>query len=147
MRWNGRHETRSTDPWRNQFLRCFKANLTNTVSIGDSSWRNADGRRGVGAALLRARALNMAYRAVIRLVDGDEAPDLECWCEYAPGPIGCGDEAPDLECWREYAPGPIGCGDEAPDLECWREYAPGAIVYAQYSHEVNQHLKSKVLKI
>jgi hypothetical protein len=41
MRWNGRHETRSTDPWRNQFLRCFKANLTNTVSIGDSSWRNA----------------------------------------------------------------------------------------------------------
>lgn len=41
MRWNGRHETRSTDPWRNQFLRCFKANLTNTLSIGDSSWRNA----------------------------------------------------------------------------------------------------------
>ena len=69
----------------------------------------------------------MAYRAVIRLVDGDEAPGLEGRCEYAPGPIGCGDEAPELECRCEYAPEPI--------------------VYAQYSHEVNQHLKSKVLKI
>ena len=49
----------------------------------------------------RARELNMAYRAVIRLVDGDEAPEIECWCEYAPEPI----------------------------------------VYAQYSHEVNQHRK------
>ena len=68
----------------------------------------------------------MAYRAVIRLVDGDEAPELECGCEYAPGPIVCGDEAPELECWCEYAPEPI--------------------VYAQYSHEVNQHLKSQILK-
>ena len=61
----------------------------------------------IGPTLPRARELNMAYRAVIRLVDGDEAPGLEGRCEYAPGPIGCGDEAPELEGRCEYAPGPM----------------------------------------